>query len=623
MDISLDFPNNNMGTAISLESGGGRGGDLAATTAAAEEASPPPAKNFGFSSREAQHLSSVRRRLVVACDYEKRQSEEKSLVEILWTLSRHVVHTASSTSVHSSRCQRMSVLFSMFPSLRKLQVALEDVFIHNDDRFFETLSILLGKNDNDHSRNNAYIDFLMCACDSDDGSISANHVVELCFEMASISHYLLQENAFDDSDGVIGLIETRNIASENSMVHSMANSLLEYAKSYREDSFFGGYGGNTGACGDTTASSSIIADGRVTKAEFSDWQRKVVPDLINCSLVSFLRVLLFPPEFAHQSSRQNAPKPLPTVRTSKEITSQTTTKLKEGEILPLSSQIFGANTAGPTIAGTLLSPPVFAFASISVPKLGEKWYQIYAGETDGWTFQALENSILGYEGPTLLVIQAQSGHGKNATVTFGAYTASKWEKNKRDFFGGSDCFLFQLLPTLRVLNSLPKMGTRGGHYMYFHSNTNVQTNNPSRKDDLAVGLGFGGTVRSPRLFIDGNLEYCSVSHQDTSFEEGHLGFPPTNDPFSPPSLSTTHDIYSLEVYAVGDEEMIHRGFRAQRQHRDIADATLRNARTVDKAAFLGDMRNGFVETKTFAHRGQVDGRADGYLKGEDGKANGL
>ena len=83
-------------------------------------------------------------------------------------------------------------------------------------------------------------------------------------------------------------------------------------------------------------------------------------------------------------------------------------------------------------------------------------------------------------------------------------------------------------------------------------------------------------------------------------------------------------IDSLEVYAVGDEETIRRGFQAQYQHRDIADATLRNARTVDKAAFLGDMRNGVIETKAFAHRGQVDGRANGHLKGEeDGKANGL
>jgi hypothetical protein len=507
----------------------------------------------------------------------------------------------------------MGVLFSAFPSLSKLHVALEDIFI-NDDRFLETIANLLG--DNDYRRNNISMEFLSCVCKSDDESISAYDVVELCFEMASISHYILQENVFDDADRVNELMETRNILSENAIVHSLANSLLEFAKSCRDDGFFGG-GDNTGACRDK--SSSIIADGRVTKAELSDWQRQVVPDLILCSLARFLRVVLFPSEYV--LSQQNAPKPLPTVRTSKEITSQTTTKLKEGEILPLSSQIFGVNTNGRS-AGTMLSPPIFAFASIS-PKLGEKWYQIYAGETDGWTFQALENSILGYEGPTILVIQAQSDQERNATVTFGAYTASKWEKNKRDFFGTADCFLFQLQPTMRVLKSLPKTGTRGGNYMYFHSNTNVQTTNPSRKDDLKVGLGFGGTVRNPRLFIDSNLEFCSVSHQDTSFEEGHLGLPPSNDLFMSPSSSSAHNIYSLEVYAVGDEETIHRGFRAQRQHRDIADATLRNARTVDKAAFLGDMRNGFIETKAFAHRGQVDGRANGYMKGEEGKANGL
>ena len=160
--------------------------------------------------------------------------------------------------------------------------------------------------------------------------------------------------------------------------------------------------------------------------------------------------------------------------------------------------------------------------------------------------------------------------------------------------------------------------------MYFHSNTNVSTTNPSRKDDLAVGLGFGGSVRHPRLFIDNHLETASVSHQDTSFEEGYIGLPPSNDIFCSQSFSSTVHIDSLEVYAVGDEETIRRGFQAQYQHRDIADATLRNARTVDKAAFLGDMRNGVIETKAFAHRGQIDGRANGHLKGEeDGKANGL
>ena len=98
--------------------------------------------------------------------------------------------------------------------------------------------------------------------------------------------------------------------------------------------------------------------------------------------------------------------------------------------------------------------------------------------------------------------------------------------------------------------------------------------------------------------------------------------PPSNDPFaSQTSYSSTLRIDSLEIYAVGDEDTIQRGFHQQSQHRDINEATLRNARTVDKAAFLGDMRNG--DGKTFAHRGQVDGRAHGYLKEEDAKANGL
>lgn len=206
---------------------------------------------------------------------------------------------------------------------------------------------------------------------------------------------------------------------------------------------------------------------------------------------------------------------------------------------------------------------------------------------------------------------------------------SKWEKNKKDFFGSADCFLFQLKPTLRVMKSLPKMGTRGGHYMYFHSNINIASNNLAKKDEMMEGLGFGGTLRNPRLFVDRGLEECKVSSHDTTFEEGHLGFPPSSDPLSssfavPSSSSSTLHIDALEIYAVGDSDTIQRGFRALNQYRDIADANLRNARTVDKAVFMGDLRNGVIESKAFAHRGQVDGRADGCLKGEEGgKANGL
>ena len=165
--------------------------------------------------------------------------------------------------------------------------------------------------------------------------------------------------------------------------------------------------------------------------------------------------------------------------------------------------------------------------------------------------------------------------------------------------------------------------------MYFHSNTNVVSNNIAKNDELAEGFGFGGTLKNPRLFVDRSLEYCRVMSCDTSFEEGLLGFEPSDDPLSSSyyvsiSSSSTLHIDTLEIYAVGDMETIRRGFQALDQYRDIADANLRNARTVDKAAFMGDLRNGVIESKAFAHRGQIDGRANGCLKGdEDGKANGL
>jgi len=572
-----------------------------AASSSSADATAASANNSGFTSHEAKFLTSLRRLACIENDEKLSSMDEmKSFAEILWTVSRgeqlaSLAPTLSDASNMEARirkvksqhrCQQMGALFSLFPSLNKLNVALGKIF-KEDDLFMETLSDILG--DNDYSRNNTSTNILISACKQshDDSIISAFDMVELCYEMASISHYLSQENASGedtDNTSMHAFVEMRNASSENAIVRSITNSLVENAKNYRDSRDFGvGYG----VVGESTKSLPIT-EGCVTKAEFVEWQRRVVPDLLQCTVVRFLRLILLPQSsFAGQYQQ-----PLPTVRDSKEITSQTTTKLTAGEILPLSSLIFGTSTAVPNCALTLLSPPIFAFASISMTKLGQNWYQIYDGSTDGWTFQALENSILGYEGSTILIIQAQAtsddGDTNKEIVTFGAYTSSKWERNKRDHFGSSDCFLFQLYPTLQVLQSLPKVGSKGGRYMYFHSNTNVQTNNPSRNDDMAVGLGFGGTVRQPRLFVDCNLEYCTISNQCTSFEEGYLGLPPSiADPFvASPSSSSTLNIISLEVYAVGDEDTINRGFRAQRQHRDIADSTLRNARTVDRAAFV-------------------------------------
>jgi len=580
---------------------------------------------YGFSPQEIDHLSTLRR--LVLQESSNNTTTGQDFLMIIWQCSHllslnntpssldtisefeaHLMNTSpSQLELVQKRCQWLTELLPTFTTLRKMNSTLE-VLLSSDD-FVQQVSQMLV-----HDNQSTNLDFLFSIMSSSDASeessISAEDVIKLCVEMASLSHYIIQNYT---NAPTIEILEGINTSYENDMVQSMTNSLLEYAKSSCDNNQHD-FGYQTTATASSLSATISIPEGCVTKRVFSEWQRRNVPDLLSCSVSKFLHVLFFSPE----GTQSNNQKPFPIIRSCKEITSQTTAKLKEGEILPISSHVFG------TITTPHLSPQIFAFASISKHKFGEKWYRIFAGEDDGWTFQSLERAILGYEGPTLLVVQGHSKiDNKNKSVTFGAYTASKWQ-NKRDFFGTSDCFLYQLQPTLTVLKPLPKMGSRGGHYMYFHSNTNVSTTNPSRKDDLAVGLGFGGSVRHPRLFIDNHLETASVSHQDTSFEEGYIGLPPSNDPFCSQSFSSTVHIDSLEVYAVGDEETIRRGFQAQYQHRDIADATLRNARTVDKAAFLGDMRNGVIETKAFAHRGQVDGRANGHLKGEeDGKANGL
>jgi hypothetical protein len=640
--------------------------------------------NFGFNLKEANDLS-----LLYSClRYEAAQKSEdhsSSFLTIIWRCS-HLLALSLSTTTSSSppnndtntieaieahlmqqypqhlefinrRCQEFQIIISSSSNAlnvaSKLSNALRQVILTTNDvegkSFLEFVSNMCWRHGRGYNQQHT-LDFIWTAVLDDstaDNELCSSDVIEFCFETASLLHYSTLPNENGDLFNLqsMEINESREIETEATIVRSLTCSLNEYVKKAREHEHnFAGYGvvaqhNNS----NTTSSNNEADDGCISKREFSEWQRKIVPDLLCCSTVRMFEVLFFPPELPPHLSPQNKgcllrkyDRPFPILVSSRQFNTKTATAMKANgtDLIPITSPVFGSNIKRKdatisAVATTLLSPPIFVFTSISTTKFGEKWCRLYAGAEDGWTFQKLEHAIIGYDGPTLLVIKASSKQ-QQETVTLGAYTAAKWERNKRDFFGLSDCFLFQLVPTLRVLKSLPKMGTRGGHYMYFHSTTNTHNVNPSKKDELAEGLGFGGTVRHPRLFVDCHLEECRASSQDTSFEEGHIGVTPSADPFSSTfspsggaSTSSKLHIESLEVYAVGDYETIKKGFQAQNHYRDISDATLRNARTVDKAAFLGDMRNnGVVENKTFAHRGQVDGRAAGCLK-DDGKSNGL
>ena len=140
-------------------------------------------------------------------------------------------------------------------------------------------------------------------------------------------------------------------------------------------------------------------------------------------------------------------------------------------------------------------------------------------------------------------------------------------------------------------------------------------------DKQAHGIGFGGTVHEPRLFISESFDHCQAASADLTFERGDLLTRNNNNNNN--NTDTTNssggkmfDIDSLEVWGVGGTETVREALGARTRQRDIRQAAINKARKVDKAAFLEDFQSGLIDSKAFAHRAQIQGR-DGACIGED------
>jgi hypothetical protein len=127
--------------------------------------------------------------------------------------------------------------------------------------------------------------------------------------------------------------------------------------------------------------------------------------------------------------------------------------------------------------------------------------RLYSSENDGRSFNRLEWALLGYDGPTVLLVKT----GKDAVI--GAFTNHPW-KDTLHHYGSSDCFLFELSPELRV-----RWPTGGeDNFMYMHSG---DLKSPiEARNSLPRGIGFGGNMAKPRFFIPDSFEGCSVDFMD-------------------------------------------------------------------------------------------------------------
>jgi TLD len=138
------------------------------------------------------------------------------------------------------------------------------------------------------------------------------------------------------------------------------------------------------------------------------------------------------------------------------------------------------------------------------------------------------------------------------------------------------------------------------------SASNYMYCNPSARsrgyDQQVHGIGFGGTIDQPRLFLSELLDdACYASNRDLTFENGKL---------ESSSADSSFFVDSVEVWGVGGNEAVTAALATRTVKRAIKDEAIQKARKVDRAQFLDDFRAGTFDSKAFAHRQQVDGRGN-------------
>lgn len=288
-------------------------------------------------------------------------------------------------------------------------------------------------------------------------------------------------------------------------------------------------------------------------------------------------------------------------------------------------------------AGTLelaggVNPLLQAVAKGDPDVLGTKWSRLYSSsDGDGLSFRNLCDKLIGYDGPTVLLLGGspsaskclEQKHGyNNNRVSLGFFTTETWKYSEEYFGSDDDCFLFSLdhntnnvkLIRPRSRSQTTSSNSSGSKALYCHPSSLVTSNrrrkntNPNQTNGSVHGIGIGGTPSQPRVHITETLEECRALAHDMVFEDGDLLAGKCSQ-----SLYY-FDVDCIEVWGVGGEEWISDALNKQAQEKEMHAASLEKARKVDKRQFLDDFENGLTAgARTpglFAHRNLVEERCD-------------
>ena len=241
---------------------------------------------------------------------------------------------------------------------------------------------------------------------------------------------------------------------------------------------------------------------------------------------------------------------------------------------------------------------ILTMNEVSLALMSEKfqghWRRLYNNLDDGSSFELLQKSLIGYQGPTTILIQTTRGE------VFGYFTECPWKlsskwfgapgSNVSHFYDNADSFLFTLVPNVHIY---PATGC-GKWYQYLHIPA-------SHQSQQMKGLCIGGIASNcPRIHLTTDLNHCKATSIDSTYENGLL-------------LHEGHHFFDagvIEVYATSVIDVHYKRNQSMGQlQTDMAESHRIHIATVDKTQFL-DMVSGFIRPLGVAHLDSMEHRHD-------------
>jgi len=116
------------------------------------------------------------------------------------------------------------------------------------------------------------------------------------------------------------------------------------------------------------------------------------------------------------------------------------------------------------------------------------WNPLYLSTSHGFSFNNFEQKSFDYPGATLLIVKDISG------LVFGFYNSIPWKTQRNSYFGDKNAFLFETAPHVEICRAAGPQN----NFVFYNSDSSLRSK--------STGIGFGGEIKNPRIWINSNLQ---------------------------------------------------------------------------------------------------------------------